>query len=130
MSIVLDRRCPFSQEAFLAHHNVEVVFDETDPRWPRSWKGEWGLSWKQGVMSSISLQPERAEAVAVASLFIEWWLTIRDQFDPGQLIRAAWFFYNPDEFWQARELFRNDVDSEPMFVFVEEQLSLFPADKQ
>ncbi len=126
MSIALDRRCPLSQEAFLAHHNVKVVFCEMDPRWRRSKrKGEWGLSWKQGVMSSISLQPERAEAVAVASLFIEWWLTIRDQFDPGQLIRAAWFFYNPDEFRQAREQFRNDVDSEPMFVFVEEQLALF-----
>lgn len=118
MSIALDRRCRFSQEIFLTLHKAEVVFDET--------YHDWGLSWKHvGAMGSISRQPERAEAVAIASLYIHWWLTGDGGRNPGRLMEAAWFFYNPDEFRQARELYRNDPDAEPMFAFVEQQLSMF-----
>lgn len=118
MSIALNRRCRFSQEIFLTLHKVSVLYDETD--------FFWGLYWTDGFMTRISRGPDRAEAVAVASLFVEWSLTVSDpRLNPGQLIRGAWFFYNPDDFRKIRERWRDDVDSEPMYAFVEEQLSLF-----
>lgn len=109
--------CPTNQSAFLAHHLVTLHWDTGDP-YPA-----WGLMWKHGAMSEISLKSEPEEAQAIAAIFIHWWLE-RTGLDPGELIRAAWFFHNPDRLPAAKARF-NDEDSVRQFAFVESQLARY-----
>lgn len=111
--------CPTNQSAFLAHHLVTLHWDTDDPRY-----SSWGLLWKHGGMSDISLKPEREEAQAIAAIFIHWWLERTTGLNPGVLIRAAWFFHNVDKLPAAKAKF-TDKDSVRQFAFVESQLARY-----
>ncbi len=113
MTELLNPHCPRNQESYLTHHQVELYFEDG-----------WGLGWKNGFMGDISLKPDRAEACAIAALFVHWWLYAKTELDPGELIRAAWFFHNPQTL-AAAKLEHTDPDSVLLFAFVEEQLALY-----
>ncbi|MBY0548511.1 MAG: hypothetical protein K2W95_14565 [Candidatus Obscuribacterales bacterium] len=109
-------RCAATQEAFLAHHNVELYNDGD--------RFGWGLAWKHGFMGMISLKPDRSEACGIAALFVHWWLEGGSGLDPGELERAAWFFFNTDKLPAAKEK-HTDEDSVKQFAFVEQQLARY-----
>lgn len=114
MTQLLNPHSPANQQVFLAHHQVSLYYDEDLG---------WGLAWKHGFMGMISLRT-KSDACAIAALFVHWWLNLQSGLDPGELIQAAWFFFNPQAVGEAKAQ-HTDPDSAKMFDFVEEQLAFY-----